>query len=100
MSEVQNDYREKALFRCLEMFLVRMGLEVQASHQKRCGDGDKVTGRSSIIPKCHGTGEVRAPGRWWVAGRWYLIIGASLMVIVTIVVIVLVCKWPFTQKAV
>src|ERR1017187_2594748 len=100
MSEVQSDYRKRAVFRCLEMFLLRMGLEVQASHQKRCGDGEIVTGRSSTIPKCHSSGEVRAPGRWWVAGRWYLIIGASLMVIATIVVIVLACKWPFTQKAV
>jgi hypothetical protein len=35
-----------------------------------------------------------------VIGRWYLIIGAPLMVIAAIVIIVLACKWPFTQKAV
>ena len=82
------------------MFLLRMGSEVQESHQKRCGDGETMTGRSSTIPKCHGGGKVRAPGRWWVPGRWWLIIGASLMVIAAIVMIVLACKWPYTQKAV
>ena len=100
MSEVQSDYRKRAVFRCLEMFLLRMGLEVQASHQKWCGDGETVTGRSSTIPKCHGAGKVHASGQRWVPGRWWLIIGASLMVIAAIAMIVLACKWPFTQKAV
>src|ERR1017187_8775375 len=45
-------------------------------------------------------GKVHTPEQWWAPGRWWLMIGASLIGIAAIVVIVLACKWPFTQKAV
>jgi hypothetical protein len=35
-----------------------------------------------------------------VPGRWWLITGSSLIVIAGIMLIVLACKWPFTQQAV
>jgi hypothetical protein len=39
-------------------------------------------------------------GQWWAPGRWWLIIGASLIFIAAIVLIVLAWNWPFTQQAV
>ena len=39
-------------------------------------------------------------GRWWISGRRWLVIGASLIVIAGMVLIVLVWNWPYTQQAV
>jgi hypothetical protein len=59
-----------------------------------------VTGKSFTISKRRGAGKVHTPGAWWARGRWWLVVGASLIVIAGIVVIVLACKWPYTQQAV
>jgi len=59
-----------------------------------------VIGKSSTISKRSGAGKVHATGQWRGPGRWWLIIGASLIVIAALVVIVLACKWPYTQAAV
>lgn len=55
---------------------------------------------SSTFSKRSGTGKVDTPRSWWAPGRWWLIIGASLIVVAAIVAIVLACKWPYTQQAV
>ena len=59
-----------------------------------------MTGESSTISSRGGTGKVHTPEQWWAPGRWWLMIGASLIGIAAIVVIVLACKWPYTQQAV
>ena len=59
-----------------------------------------MTGKSSMISKRSGAGKVHAPGPRWAPGRWWLIIGASLVVVAGIVLIVLARNWPFTQQAV
>src|ERR1017187_6958533 len=45
-------------------------------------------------------GKVHTPEQWWAPGRWWLMIGASLIGIAAIVVIVLAWNWPYTQQAV
>ena len=59
-----------------------------------------MTGESSTISTRSGAVEVHMAGQWWARGRWWLIIGASLIVIAGIVLIVLAWNWPFTQQAV
>ena len=59
-----------------------------------------MTGESSTISTRSGAGKVRTAGLRWAPGRWWLIIGTSLIVIAGIVLIVLACNWPFTQRAV
>jgi hypothetical protein len=59
-----------------------------------------VTGERATISKRSAAGEVHRPGLRRAPGRWWLIIGASLIVIAGIVVIVLAWNWPFTQQAV
>lgn len=59
-----------------------------------------MTGKCSTIAKRSGVGGEPAPGQRRALGRWWLIIGVSLIVIAGIVSIVLAWNWPFTQKAV
>jgi hypothetical protein len=59
-----------------------------------------VTGECSTISTRGGAGEVHTPGLWRAPGRWWLIIGASLIVIAGIALIVLAWNWPYTQQAV
>ena len=59
-----------------------------------------MTGRVFYDFYIQDRGEVHTPRQWWAPGRWWLIIGASLMVIAGIVLIVLASNWPFTQHAV
>ena len=47
-----------------------------------------------------GAGEVHTRGQRPVRGRWWLVIGASLVVIAGLVLIMLVWNWPYTQPAV
>jgi hypothetical protein len=57
-------------------------------------------GGCSTISTRSNAGQVHTPGQRWAPGRWWLIIGASLIVIAGIVLIVLAWNWPFTQQAV
>ncbi|MGD0010242.1 MAG: AsmA-like C-terminal region-containing protein [Terriglobia bacterium] len=59
-----------------------------------------MTGESSTISTRSGAGKVHTPGQRWAPGGWWLIIGASLIVIAGIVLIVLAWNWPFTRQAV
>ena len=59
-----------------------------------------MPGESSTISTRSGAGEVHTLGQRWAPGRWWLIIGASLIVIAGIVLIVLAWNWPYTQQAV
>jgi hypothetical protein len=59
-----------------------------------------MTGESPTISTRSGAEEVHTAGQWWAPGRWWLIIGASLIVIAGTVLIVLASNWPFTQPAV
>jgi hypothetical protein len=53
-----------------------------------------------MISTRSGAGQVHTRGQRWVPGRWWLVIGASLIVIAGIMLIMLVWNWPYTQTAV
>src|ERR1700686_2664304 len=53
-----------------------------------------------MISTRSGAGEVHTRGQRRVGGRWWLVIGASLIVIAGLVLIMLVWNWPYTQSAV
>jgi AsmA-like C-terminal region len=59
-----------------------------------------VTGKCSTISKQSDAKGEPTPGRRRARGRWWMIMGVSLMVIAGIVPMVLAWNWPFTQKAV
>ena len=59
-----------------------------------------MTGELATISTRNGAGEVHTPGQRRAPGRWWLVIGASLIVIAGIVLIVLAWNWPYTQQAV
>ena len=60
-----------------------------------------MTGTSFTISKGSATGKAHTPGQSWSSGRWWLIIGGSLIVIGALVGTVLLAgKWPYTQQAV
>jgi hypothetical protein len=59
-----------------------------------------MAGGCSTISTRGGAGGGHTPGQRRAPGRWWLIIGASLIVIAGIVLIVLAWNWPFTQQAV
>lgn len=55
--------------------------------------------RKGSIKSKRGVGRSQTPRPWWAPGRWWLIIGAPLVIIAGIVIIALACKWPYTQQA-
>jgi hypothetical protein len=55
----------------------------------------------SIAGEIHTPGQRRTRGRWRLSnGRWWLIIGASLIAIAGMLLILLSWNWPYTQQAV
>jgi AsmA-like C-terminal region len=59
-----------------------------------------MSGECSTISAESRAPEARTPGQRRMRGRWWLILGASLIVVAGLLMIALALNWPFTQQAV